>query len=152
MENLELTAALSAGMLAKADRCANIIVLMETISNVYSHAQPQSRSTPSIRRSGRTRRFHRGGKRTEPDAACGDPSGPGTGAALPGDPGGAFRQAGLPDRSGREIDRTRSKSVGRRLAHASDDAPVRRWMARSGTRRHEYDRAHVFAAANPATA
>src|SRR5262249_35296264 len=75
-----------------------------------------------------------------------------TGAALPGDPGGAFRQAGLPDRSGREIDRTRSKSVGRRLAHASDDAPVRRWMARSGTRRHEYDRAHVFAAANPATA
>src|SRR5215813_6260768 len=152
MENLELTAALSAGMLAKADRCANIIVLMETISNVYSHAQPQSRSTPSIRRSGRTRQFHRGGKRTEPNAAGGDASGPGTGAALPGDPGGAFWQAGLPDGSRGEVDRTCSKSPGRRLAHASGHASVQRWMARSGTRRHEYDRAHVLAAADPATA
>src|SRR5262245_66371921 len=106
MENLELTAALSAGMLAKADRCANIIVLMETISNVYSHAQPQSGSTPSLRRSGRARQFHRGGKRTEPDAARGDPSGPGTGAALPGGARGAVRQAGLSNPSGREIDRT----------------------------------------------
>jgi DNA-binding transcriptional LysR family regulator len=33
-----------------------------------------------------------------------------------------------------------------------DDAEVRRWMARPGTRRHEYDRAHVLAAADPATA
>src|SRR5262245_3044531 len=130
----------------------NIIVLMETISNVYSHAQPQSRSTPSIRRSGRTRQFHRGGKRTEPNAAGGDASGPGTGAALPGDTGGAFWQAGLPDGSRGEVDRTCSKSPGRRLAHASGHASVRRWMARSGTRRHEYDRAHVLAAADPATA
>jgi hypothetical protein len=30
----------------------NIIVLMEIISNLYSHAQPQSRPTQSIRRSG----------------------------------------------------------------------------------------------------
>src|SRR5262245_5521532 len=130
----------------------NLIVLMEIISNLYSHAQPQSRSTQSIRRSGRTRQFHRGGKGTEPDAACGDPSGPGTGAALPGGARGAVRQAGLSNPSGREIDRTCSKSLGRRLAHAGGHAPVRRWMARSGTRRHQYDRAHLLAAANPATA
>src|SRR5262245_6697320 len=130
----------------------NLIVLMEIISNLYSHAQPQSRSTQSIRRSGRTRQFHRGGKGTEPDAARRDASGPGTGAALPGDPGGALWQAGLPDGSRGEVDRTCSKSPGRRLAHASGHASVRRWMARSGTRRHEYDRAHVLAAADPATA
>src|SRR5262245_60857731 len=130
----------------------NIIVLMETISNVYSHAQPQPGSTPSIRRSGRTRQFHRGGKRTEPNAARGDPSGPGTGAALPGGPRGALRQAGLSDPSGREIDRTCSKSPGRRLAHASGDASVRRWVARPGTHRHQYDRADVLAATGPATA
>src|SRR5215831_671152 len=77
----------------------NLIVLMEIISNLYSHAQPKFGSTQGVRRSGRTRQFHRGGKRTEPNAARGDASGPGTGAALPGDPGGAVRQAGLPDGS-----------------------------------------------------
>src|SRR5262245_63318581 len=142
----------SNGHVGKNRRICNIIVLMETISNVYSHAQPQSGSTPSIRRSGRTRQFHRGGKRTEPDAARGDASSPGTGAALPGDPRGALRQAGLPDGSRGEIDRTCSKSLGRRLAHAGGHAPVRRWMAGSGTRRHQYDRADVLAAADPATA
>jgi len=29
-----------------------IIILIETISNIYSHAQPQSRSTAGIRRGG----------------------------------------------------------------------------------------------------
>src|SRR6516164_10977516 len=130
----------------------NMIVFMEIISNPYRHAQPQFGSAQSVRRSGRTRQFHRGGKRAEPDAARGDASGPGTGAALPGGPGGAFRQAGLPDRSRREVDRTRSESFGGRFAHAGDDAQIRRWMARPGTRRHEYDRAHVLAAAGPAPA
>src|SRR6516165_5435027 len=130
----------------------NMIVFMEIISNLYSHAQPQSGSTQSVRRSGRTRQFHRGGKRTEPDAARGDASGPGTGAALPGGPGGAFRQAGLPDGSRREVDRTCSESFGGRFAHAGDDAQIRRWVARPGTRRHEYDRAHVLAAADPTPA
>src|SRR5215831_11213645 len=130
----------------------NMIVFMEIISNLYSHAQPQSGSTQSVRRSGRTRQFHRGGKRAEPDAARGDASGPGTGAALPGGPGGAFWQAGLPDGSRREVDRTCPESFGGRFAHAGDDAQVRRWMAGPGTRRHEYDRAHVLAAADPATA
>src|SRR5262249_38620889 len=130
----------------------SMIVFMEIISNLYRHAQPQFGSAQSVRRSGRTRQFHRGGKRTEPDAARGDASGPGAGAALPGGPGGAFRQAGLPDRSRREVDRTRSESFGGRFAHAGDDAQIRRWMARPGPHRHEYDRAHVLAAAGPATA
>jgi len=61
------------------------------------------------------------------------------------------RQARLPDPSGREIDRTCSKPLGRRLAHAGDDASIRRWMARPGPRRHEYDPAHVLAATDPTT-
>src|SRR5215470_7373710 len=138
-------------MSAKSDQ-GNIIVFMEIISNLYRYAQPQFGSAQSVRRSGRTRQFHRGGERTEPDAASGDASGPGTGAALPGGPGGAFRQAGLPDRSRREVDPTRSESFGGRFAHAGDDAQIRRWMARPGPHRHEYDRAHVLAAAGPATA
>ena len=47
--------------------------------------------------------------------------------------------------------RTCSKPSGRRFAHAGDDASVRRWMARPGTHRHKYDRAHVLAAADPTT-
>src|SRR5262249_12861840 len=55
----------------------SMIVFMGIISNLYRHAQPQFGSAQSVRRSGRTRQFHRGGKRTEPDAARGDASGPG---------------------------------------------------------------------------
>src|SRR2546422_688839 len=54
--------------------------------------------------------------------------------------------------SRREADRTRSESFGGRFAHAGDDAQIRRWMARPGTRRHEHDPAHVLAAADPTTA
>src|SRR5262249_61195796 len=79
----------------KSRSVCKIIILIETISNVYSHAQPQSRSTAGIRRGRRTWQFYGGGEGIEPNATCGHASGPGTGAALPGGPGGAFRQAGF---------------------------------------------------------
>src|SRR5262245_64282963 len=86
--------------IGKSRSVCKIIILIETISNIYSHAQPQSRSTQSIRRSGRTRQFHCGGKGIEPNATCGDASGPAAGAEPPGGRRGAPRQEVLSDASG----------------------------------------------------
>src|SRR5262245_61142055 len=44
---------------------------------LYAHAQPQSRSAEGVCRGRRAWQFHRRGEGAEPNAARGDPSGPG---------------------------------------------------------------------------
>src|SRR6476469_8961497 len=99
-------------MLADGWPARNIIVFIETITDRYSDAQPQSRSAQGLRRSRDTRQLHGGGQAVEPDAARSDASGARAGAAVRRRSGGKNRQARASHAGRREADRARAASVG----------------------------------------
>src|SRR5690349_1015219 len=92
---------------------------METINDVYSHAQSQSldqlRAFVEVVERGSFTAAARELNLTQPAVTH---QVPGTPTALQGGTRGTFRKACSPDSGGRETDRTCSKSLGRRLAHA----------------------------------